>query len=379
MRMCIYSAYSKEDAEILTAQTRDVWDLKVTFDSNTLFEFLEKDEYDFLLFDIESGGMFPLEALKKLNRLFPEVHIFLIVHGASEILKSKLSEYIISGIFEFPRDFTSVKHYIENFLSNSEHSENCTAFTNIDKRTADILNTQIIGKSRAAHDLRKFIIEASKNNFPVLLLGETGCGKGLAAHLIHDLSVFKPKKFLSVNVGCITETLAESYLFGTEKGSFTGAETKQGLFLAADGSTVFLDEMECLSLTVQAKLLHVLETKEFYPVGSMIPKKTDFRLICASNENLKERIEKKLFRRDLYYRLDVLRYEIPPLRKRKEDIELLVDFYLKKIGKTISPHAMEKLYCNNWNGNIRELLNCLNRASCKAFGSNIITQMHIEF
>ncbi|WP_024466913.1 sigma 54-interacting transcriptional regulator [Treponema pedis] len=379
MRTCIYSAYSKKDVEMLLSQTHDIWDLQVTYNSGAIFEFLEKIKCDFLLFDVETGGMFPLEALDKLKNYFPMLNVFLIVHGGAEILKLQFSKYLISGIFDLPQDFLFIKQYIENFFSDKESRKNQTVLMNMDKDTADIINSNIIGKSRAAAALKEFIVKASKNDFPVLLLGETGCGKGLVAELIHKLSAFKTKKFMPINVGCIPENLAESFLFGTEKGSFTDAETKDGIFAAANGGTIFLDEMESLSPAVQAKLLHVLETKAFCPVGSMNIKKTDFRLICASNENLRELIKKKLFRRDLYYRLDVLRYEIPPLRKRKEDIALLVNYYLKSTGKRISASAMEKLYLNNWHGNIRELKNCLNRACCKASDTDIITALHIEF
>lgn len=377
MRRCIFSAYSKEDAEILTAQTSDIWDITVTFDSSTIFTLLINGGYEFLLFDVESGGMFPLDILQKVKNDFPSVDIFVIVHGAYDILKHKFSEYLISGIFEFPKDFAHIKTAIEDFFDTKQARTDTISF--IDEKTSILLNSEIIGQSYAMNELREFISKAAILDFPVLLTGETGCGKGLAAKLIHNLNTSKTGKFIPVNVGCIPETLAESLLFGTEKGSFTGAETKDGVFSAADGGTIFLDEMETLPLSIQTKLLYVLESKEIYRVGSTQPKKIDFRLICAANEDLKVLVEKKLFRQDLYYRLDVLRHEIPPLRKRKEDIAPLVFSYLNKTGKQISPAAMQKLYINRWAGNIRELENCIKRACCKAIHSNIIEAVHIEF
>nr|WP_255824494.1 sigma 54-interacting transcriptional regulator [Treponema putidum] len=221
--------------------------------------------------------------------------------------------------------------------------------------------------------------KASQSKLPVLLLGETGSGKGLAADLIHKLSPIKNKNFLSINVSCIPEELAESFLFGTEEGSFTGAIKKEGVFSEAKGGTIFLDEMETLSMDVQAKLLHVLESGFVRSVGAVTEKKVDFRLIASSNEDLKQMIQEKKFRQDLYYRLDVLRHEIPPLRNRKEDIKYLVYAYLSKINKNIDDEAIAKLRLYNWPGNIRELYNCLNRAGMLAGQEQRIEAQHIQF
>jgi DNA-binding NtrC family response regulator len=204
----------------------------------------------------------------------------------------------------------------------------------------------------------------------VLLSGETGTGKGVIARLIHRHSNRAGKPFISVHCGSIPDTLLESELFGHEKGSFTGAiRRKLGRFEIAQGGTIFLDEIGTVSSAMQIKLLQILQDRTFQRVGGESVHTADVRIIAATNENLKEKCEKGLFRDDLYYRLNVFPIEIPPLRERREDIGLLVEGFLKKLGKYqekeihgVHPRVLDALKAYDWPGNIRELENLVERA-----------------
>jgi transcriptional regulator with GAF, ATPase, and Fis domain len=215
------------------------------------------------------------------------------------------------------------------------------------------------------------ISRVSHMNSPVLLTGETGTGKELAAHEIHRTSKRKNKKMISINCGAIPETLIDSELFGHEKGAFTGAEKlKRGYFEQADGGTIFLDEVGELPLSAQVKLLRVLQTMEFNRIGGNIPVSVDVRIIAATNRDLLHMVEKKSFREDLWFRLNVFPINIPPLRNRKQDIKGLVDYFIKikaremniKNLPLLSEKDLRKLENYDWPGNVRELQNVVERA-----------------
>jgi transcriptional regulator with PAS, ATPase and Fis domain len=203
----------------------------------------------------------------------------------------------------------------------------------------------------------------------ILLEGETGTGKGLLARIIHDASDRKAKPFVQINCAALPEPLLESELFGHVKGAFTGASyNKVGLFKEAEEGTLFLDEVDKTSLSVQAKLLHVLDTKEVRPVGSVKPHQVDTRVICAANTNLRERIQAGEFLEDLYYRLNDFILSVPPLRERREDIPLLVDHFLTRFSAQydrplvkLSPEVRRALLEYSWRGNVRELEKTMRR------------------
>ncbi|UTC66371.1 MULTISPECIES: sigma 54-interacting transcriptional regulator [unclassified Treponema] len=377
MKSCVYAAYSEEDAENFINEIGSLWNVSFTLDTGKIIELLRKDNFDFVIIDAESGGIFLPDVSEIIKQEFPHIHIFIIMHCKQENFSYDSFNHNVSGIFELPANFKSVYEKIEDFFLEGFCREKSISYIKEDENTKLIKN-EIIGISNAACSLREFIYKAAKSNLPVLLLGETGSGKGLAANLIHRISAIKDKKFLSINVSCIPESLAESFLFGTEEGSFTGAVKKEGVFVEAAGGTIFLDEMETLSMDVQAKLLHVLESGVVRPVGSVTEKKVDFRLISSSNEDLKKMIKEKQFRQDLYYRLDILHHEIQPLRNKKEDIKYLAQSHLVKINRSISDEAISKLRSHNWPGNIRELYNCLDRA-CHYYEDKKIEAYHIEF
>jgi Nif-specific regulatory protein len=214
------------------------------------------------------------------------------------------------------------------------------------------------------------IAQVAKSDTTVLIRGESGTGKELVAHAIHYNSLRAANPFIKVNCAALPETIIESELFGHEKGAFTGAiQQRKGRFELAHGGTIFLDEIGDLSPTTQIKLLRVLQEREFERVGGTVTLKTDVRVIAATNRNLEELISQGKFRQDLYYRLNVISIHIPPLRERKTDIPLLVDYFIDKYSKAnrkkikrISTSAIDMLMAYHWPGNVRELENCIERA-----------------
>jgi Nif-specific regulatory protein len=228
----------------------------------------------------------------------------------------------------------------------------------------------MVGESKPMLQVHEFIAKAAPTNSSVLICGESGTGKELAAHALHRNSPRADKPFVTINCAALTETLLESELFGHEKGAFTGATTqKKGKFEVANEGTVFLDEVGEFAPTLQAKLLRVLQEHEFERVGATSPIQVDIRLIAATNKNLEEAIEEGTFRRDLYYRLNVVSFTMPPLRDRREDIPLLAQYFVAKSSKecnrpttSISPEARACLMRYQWPGNVRELQNIIERA-----------------
>ena len=238
----------------------------------------------------------------------------------------------------------------------------------------------ILGESEAIKHLKEQIARVAPTNVTVLITGETGTGKELVARAIHKGSARKKETFLAVNCAAVSEQLLESELFGHEKGAFTGADrAKQGLFEAAHQGTLFLDEAGEMSLGLQAKLLRVLTDGSILRVGSTVPRKVDVRIIVATHRDLRSRVGEGLFREDLYYRLAVVPLEVPPLRERREDVPVLVEFMLEAISrdlkikkKRIQKTALEKLMRYDFPGNVRELRNLVERACILASGDEIV-------
>lgn len=244
----------------------------------------------------------------------------------------------------------------------------------------------IVSKSEAMRELKELTARAAKTNSNVLILGESGTGKELFAHAIHNNSKRKNFPFVKVNCGAIPFELLESELFGYEEGSFTGAKKggKIGKFKAADGGTIFLDEIGDLPMNMQVKLLRVLQDKEIERIGSNYSEKIDVRVIAATNKDLEKMVSEGSFRLDLYYRLNVVSIKIPPLRERKEDIPILANYLIKKISKAenlkvekILDETLEYLKKYDWPGNVRELENILERAINFLDGDLVIRPQHL--
>src|SRR5690242_147468 len=219
----------------------------------------------------------------------------------------------------------------------------------------------LVGQSPRTRQVLRLIDKLGKCRWPALLLGETGTGKEVVARAIHSMTAAK-EPFVTIDCSSMVGPLMESELFGHVKGAFTGAaNAKVGLIEAANGGTAFFDEIGELPLDLQAKLLRVLQEKEFRPVGSLVTKRSDFRIIAATNRDLAKEVEKGTFRRDLYFRLNVINIRLAPLRERKEDIPALINHFLGRIGGsyTMTAEAMEVLLSYDWPGNVRELENCV--------------------
>jgi transcriptional regulator with GAF, ATPase, and Fis domain len=238
----------------------------------------------------------------------------------------------------------------------------------------------LVGRSRAMKHVYKSVEDTAPTDLPVLILGETGTGKGMIARLIHLKSRRRDKRFLPINCGTIPETLLESELFGHKKGSFTGAVSdKRGLLEEAGGGTVFLDEITNTSLSFQAKLLEAIEEKTIRRVGETVTRKIDVRFLFATNRDLEIEVEEGRFRKDLFYRINVFEGEIPPLRDRRNDIpqlaQLFLDRFRREINKKIdgfTAEALDRLKNNFWPGNVRELQNVIERSVIQA-KSRLIT------
>jgi two-component system response regulator HydG len=227
----------------------------------------------------------------------------------------------------------------------------------------------VVGRAPEMEKIYRIISKAAHSTHPVLILGESGTGKELVARTIHFSGPLRDRPFIPVDCGSLVPTLIESELFGYVKGAFTGAQhSKEGLLAIADGGTVFLDEIAELSVDLQAKLLRAIQEKEIRPVGSTRRVSIDVRILAATNRDLEQAVAQGTFRRDLYFRLNVLSLHVPPLRERRQDIPLLVAHFLERmtratnLTKTLSDDAMKLLLSYDWPGNVRELENCLERA-----------------
>lgn len=228
----------------------------------------------------------------------------------------------------------------------------------------ELPSAQMVGESEAMLRVRTYIRRAATTDCTVLITGETGTGKELAAEFIHQNSSRRHKPFVCVNCAAIPDSLLESELFGHTRGAFTGADnSRDGLLVSAEGGTILLDEIGDMSLSAQAKILRVLENKEVSRLGSTQPRKIDIRFVAATNQDLETMAERGTFRKDLFYRLNAARVELPPLRERREDIPLLIEHYRNKLGGSelanLSEECMRRMQRYNWPGNIRQLKNVI--------------------
>jgi two-component system nitrogen regulation response regulator NtrX len=327
-------------------------------------ELLLRREFPVVLLDVWLPGMDGLQALAKLRQIAPEtVAIMISGHGSIEtaVRATKL------GAFDFvekPLSLDKTILVVKNALHQHQlQDENRLLREQVQQKYV------MIGDSVPMQALRQQIAFAAPTNGRVLICGENGTGKELVAHLLHLKSQRRDSPFVEMNCAAIPEELIESELFGHVKGSFTGAsDDKEGKFAQADTGTLFLDEVGDMSSKTQAKVLRVLEEQRFTPVGGNSAIKVDVRVIASTNKNLEQEIELGRFREDLYYRLNVLPFQIPPLRERSEDIAALTPYFLddfaRKNGRkapVLTPKAMEILECYPWPGNVRELRNIMER------------------
>jgi two-component system response regulator PilR (NtrC family) len=338
---------------------------------------LRSREFDVVITDLRMPEVGGLEILAEAKKLYPETQVvvvtaFATTETAIAAMKAGAYDYLTK-----PFKVDEVGLVVERALERRAlHRDNVVLRDEIKGRYK---LDRLIGKSPAMHRVFEMVRKIAPARTSVLLIGESGTGKELAARAVHELSPRNDKPFVAVNCGAIPETLIESELFGHVRGSFTGANTdKQGLFEAAHGGTLLLDEVAELPVAMQVKLLRVLQERKVKPVGGVNEREVDVRIVAATNRDLETEVEKGTFRQDLFYRLNVIQLRLPPLRDRREDIPLLVDHFIRKFsaehGRPVTgtdPDAMSALMGYHFPGNVRELENLMERAVTLAAGDRV--------
>jgi two-component system response regulator AtoC len=328
-------------------------------------ECLETAAPDIVLCDLMMPNMTGLEFLPRLKELFPRCEVAIMTgHGSIEtaVQAMRLGAY----------DYITKPFRVEELkllLQRMQEKVSLVAENQFlrDRVTAEMELHGIVGSSSKIQDVLRMVARLKDTRTPVLITGESGTGKELVARAIHYRGSYAKRPFVAVDCGSLVPTLIESELFGYEKGAFTGAmRSKEGLFQAANGGTILLDEVGELSMEMQAKLLRVLQEKEVRPVGSNQRVKVDVRVIAATNRDLEAAYKEEKFRKDLYFRLNVVTLHLPALRERKSDIAALVHYFLDKLASgrqiMVSSAAMKAMLQYDWPGNVRELENCIERA-----------------
>lgn len=336
-------------------------------DGSTAIERVHERAFDLILMDVRMVKVSGLQALPEIKAFNPAIPIIIMtayssVETAVEALKNGAYDYLTK-----PLDFDELRLAMERAMDHKELREENrllreTLGSHFDRR-------HIIGQSRAMVRILETVAQVAPSEATVLITGESGTGKEMIAGAIHFNSPRKDGPFVKINCAAITETLLESELFGHEKGAFTGAyRQKEGRFRQAHGGSLFLDEISEMSLAMQVRLLRVLQEREITRVGGEEVIKVDVRIIAATNKDLAQEIEAGRFREDLYYRLNVVALEMPPLRERREDIPLLAQHFLEALSrdnrkniKGFTPQAMDRLIRYDWPGNVREVMNAVER------------------
>ncbi len=332
----------------------------------------QKVRADIVLAEVKLHGTNGIELLKRVRQTNPNAMVILTSAAAST---SHVIEAMRLGAYDvLPKEKLTyeLRQVVESALSAMESRR--TTLANAVAVPNETIQETIIGSSAPMQEVFKMIGRVSRSDAPVMITGESGCGKELVARAIHKFSPRTQKEFVAINVTAIPDNLLESELFGHEKGSFTGAVANRiGRFEQCDGGTLFLDEIGDMPLTVQSKLLRVLQEGEFCRVGSNQTLKTDVRVLAATNKDLEDEVASGTFREDLFYRLNVVRIHIPPLRARREDVRQLAEFFLQRMAvrkrgpqMRFSEDALQMLEAYDWPGNVRELENTIQRACALA-------------
>ncbi|MEJ2726167.1 MAG: sigma-54 dependent transcriptional regulator [Deltaproteobacteria bacterium] len=343
-------------------------------------EKLKDTRFDILLVDIKMEGMSGLDVLKQVKENDPDVAVVMItaygsIASAIEAMKNGAYDYLLK-----PFDPNELGILIEKIMEHQAQRLETLYLREQDKDRTRF--ESMIGQSGALQKIFDLIEDIAPTDSTVLITGETGTGKGLAARAIHTQSPRCGGPFVVVNCGAFPEHLLESELFGYQKGAFTDAKaTKKGRLELAHAGTLFLDEIGTISMRMQIDLLRVLEDRVFYRLGGTQPIEADFRVIAATNRDLEQAIKEGSFREDLYYRLNVISFTMPPLREHKEDIPLLAEHFLHRFTQEtnkpidqIGREAMDEMMLYDWPGNVRELENAIERAVVVGKGRRIVPQ-----
>jgi two-component system response regulator HydG len=337
---------------------------------------LDKTGVDVVLLDLRMPGLGGLDVLREIKRRRPDTIVIVItgyatVQSAVQAMKHGAYDYVTK-----PFNLEELRLLLERVVSHLQlTSENRILREQVKSKEGF---GSIIGRSPEMEKLYRIVAKAAHSTHPVLILGESGTGKELIARSVHYSGPFRDKPFLPVDCGSLVPTLIESELFGHVKGAFTGAtKSKEGLLAMAEGGTLFLDEIGELPIDLQSKLLRALQEKEIRPVGGTRAVPINVRVLAATNRDLEAMVAQGTFRRDLYFRLNVLTLRIPPLRQRKQDIPLLVGHFLERLARStgvqrnISDDALKLMLAYEWPGNVRELENSMERACALTSGPTI--------
>jgi len=340
------------------------------------YRVLESNAIDVVLLDLKLPGAGGLEALHQIRERRPDVVIIVVtgygtVQSAVQAMKNGAYDYVTK-----PFSMEELRLLLERVSSHLKlKTENRMLREKIKSKQGF---GSIVGRAPEMEKLYRIIAKAAQSTHPVLILGESGTGKEMVARSIHFSGPFRDKPFIPVDCGSLVPTLIESELFGYVKGAFTGAvQSRDGLLAIAEGGTVFLDEVGKLPVHLQAKLLRAIQEREIRPVGSTRRIAINVRILAATNRDLEQAVAQGTFRRDLYFRLNVLSLRIPPLRERRQDIPLLAAHFLERLSRasgqerSVSDEAMKALLAYDWPGNVRELENCLERACAFTTGPMI--------
>jgi NtrC-family two-component system response regulator AlgB len=336
-----------------------------------VLEIIQREKFDLAFVDLKMAPLDGMEILAEIKKHSPETTVTMITaHGSID----SAVEAIKKGAYHYlqkPFDLKELQLFATKALEYHELAREVRELRQKVAEAAPGFGDKIVTQNREMMAMLDLAARVAESNMSVLIEGESGTGKELVAQFIHQRSSRAPQPFVKVNCAALPENLLESELFGHVKGGFTGAvKDRQGRFELADGGTIFLDEIAEISPSIQAKLLHVIQSKEFERVGESVTRQVDVRIIAATNRNLDEALKEGSFREDLFYRLNALRLKLLPLRERPEDIPVLIQYFLKKFGKDnvieISPEAMKALRAYRWSGNVRELENVMERAALLA-------------
>ena len=361
---------------VISRYLKDIgYSVETTVSGARSVEMVHEENYDLVILDLKLPDRSGLEVLKELKEANSGISVMMMtgygkVETAVEAMKLGADDYLLKPFKSFDVLDMSIKRIKEYRDLKAE----CRFL----KEQLNVIDN-IVGKSKSMADIFQLIKKVAPLTSTVLIEGESGTGKELIARAIHQNSLRSQQRFVAINCGAIPLNLLESELFGYERGAFTGAvHEKRGLFEAANNGTIFLDEISEMDQSLQVKLLRVIQEKRFQRIGGTEEKATDVRIVTSTNRNLNEEVLNGRFRKDLYYRINVIKIHIPPLRDRPEDIPLLSHFFLQKYSKEfnkshkgISPKVMSTILHYRWDGNVRELENVIEHAVAMAESDEI--------
>ncbi len=350
-------------------------------DGKSALKALETSIFDAAILDLRMPGLSGLEVLEHLKKISPDTEAVVMTGHASIETATMAMRLGAADYITKPCKLADIEAVLTRAADRRElKHKNLALESRVQKAEGP---STLVGNAPSMQDVHRFLSMVAPTDATVLILGETGCGKELAARTVWQLSKRAGMPFIPVNCGALAEHLVESELFGHRKGAYTSADRDhKGIFEVANGGTVFLDEVGELPKNVQVKLLRFLESKEIRRVGDSQPFRTDVRVLCATNRDLRQMIRDDLFREDLYFRINTFEVRLPPMRERRTDIPDLARHLLaraarrpvEQVGGLLSPEVMKALQDHDWPGNVRELLNVMERAYIVAGGGRILPE-----